>query len=857
MHPCTMRRVRDTAPRGVSSCHQPQRELYLLLTSHTGIVATPKREGTIHMIRTPSLTLLLSGSALWLTGCALASDDGGTRNQDRATALGILQDRAGSTVTLETNEIGTTRIVAMTPRFPVPTHASDPVEAATEFLAEHHAVFQLDAADAASFVATRFDPEPRLDLTHVTLQRVFNGIPVFQGALTVHMDGANGVVRVLGDEFYLVSEPTNRMVLSPIEAANAAGHAYGLNVTPAQIDSEGPATTFVAAGLLDPIKVEPRIVQLAPADNRFAYQVQISWLDTSKQQQYQLALVDATDGSVLRDYSLVNTFTGRVFNVNAQPTATQSTDTRTVVSFDGNPAASPNGWVGAARNTVGNNAVAATDLDGNNTVGANETQPVANASDSFDFPYSATTDASNFKPASVSNAFFLVNDWHDRTYVLGFNEASGNFQTNNFGKGGAQNDPVNVDSQDGSGTNNANFSTPTDGSRPRMQMFLFNIKNGAGGVRQDGDFDPSVIYHENTHGLSNRLVGGGSGGCLGGLQAGGMGEGWGDFMGSSFLNNPIVGAYVTGNATVGIRRQSMANSTFTYNDIKNGTLAEVHDAGELWAATLWDVRKSLGAAVTEQLVVTGMKMTPCNPSMLNARDGIISADASVNGGANKCKLWTAFAGRLMGTGASSPTSNSTTQIVTSTTVPTDCQAGTTTLFSDDFETDKGWRANPNGTDTAVTGQWQRANPEATTSGGVSTQNGTTPSGSFDLVTAGAAGASAGVNDVDGGTTTIQSPAIVIPNGGAVTLSFKSYFAHLNNAGTDDFFRVQVVGTTTTTALNTAGAATNVAATFASNSVDISAFRGQTIRIMISAADNGTGSLIEAAVDDVVITQAAQ
>src|SRR5213078_938685 len=136
---------------------------------------------------------------------------------------------------------------------PVPPHASDPVEAATEFLAEHHAVFQLDAADAASFVATRFDPEPRLDLTHVTLQRVFNGIPVFQGALTVHMDGANGVVRVLGDEFYLVSEPTNRMVLSPIEAANAAGHAYGLNVTPAQIDSEGPATTFVAAGLLDPI----------------------------------------------------------------------------------------------------------------------------------------------------------------------------------------------------------------------------------------------------------------------------------------------------------------------------------------------------------------------------------------------------------------------------------------------------------------------------------------------------------------------------------------------------------------------------------------------------------------------------
>src|SRR6185369_3781353 len=223
-----------------------------------------------------------------------------------------------------------------------------------------------------------------------------------------------------------------------------------------------------------------------------------------------------------------------------------------------------------------------------------------------DFPYSATQDASGFKAAAVANAFFLVNDYHDRTYALGFTEAARNFQTNNFGKGGAQNDPVNVDAQDGSGTNNANFSTPPDGSRPRMQMFLFNIRNGSS-LRQDGDFDGSVVYHENTHGLSNRLVGGGSGSCLGGLQSGGMGEGWGDFMGSSFRNDPVVGAYVTGNTTVGIRRASMASSPFTYNDIKNRNLAEVHDAGELWAAVLWDVRVRLGAAKTEQLVVQGMK----------------------------------------------------------------------------------------------------------------------------------------------------------------------------------------------------------------------------------------------------------
>jgi hypothetical protein len=808
------------------------------------------------MIRTLRLTLLLSSSALWVTACATAADpdDGFAPADERDVAIQLLQVKAGAPVSVELSELGATRVVAMTPQFAVRGSATDPAQAATEFLASHHDVFKLDAADASNFLVNGIDVERHLNMSHVTLQRVFSGIPVFQGAITVHVDNTNGVFRAVADETFQVGAPTNRMALSPAQAAIAAGRALGVAVAPTAADSYGQVTSFTSPGSLDPVRVEPRIFHVAAGDDRYAYQVQLSWLDDQKQQQYQLTQIDATTGELLFSYDLVNTFTGRVFNVNAQPTANQSADTRTVVSFDGNPAASPSGWVGTARNTVGNNAVAATDIDGNNTVGANETQPVANASDSFDFPYSATSNAQNSRAAAVANAFFLVNDWHDRTYLLGFNEASRNFQTNNFGKGGAQNDPVNVDAQDGSGTNNANFSTPADGSRPRMQMFIFNIKNGANGVTQDGDFDPSVIYHENTHGLSNRLVGGGSGACLGGLQAGGMGEGWGDFMGSSFLNNPIVGAYVTGNATLGIRRQSMANSTFTFTDIQNRNLAEVHDVGELWAATLWDVRKLLGAAVTEQLVVSGMKLTPCNPSMLNARDGIIQADANINAGANRCKIWQAFAGRRMGTGASSPNSGSTTQVVTSTAVPADCGGGGggTTVFSDDFETDKGWTANPSGTDTATTGQWQRANPEATTSGGT-IQQGTTASGSFDLVTGGTAGASVGANDVDGGTTSIRSPAITIPATGTTTLALSFYFAHLNNSSVDDFFRVQVVGSTTSTVVQQTGSAAQVNGAFTRTSANISAFAGQTVRIVITAADNATGSLVEAAVDDVTIT----
>jgi len=807
------------------------------------------------MIKTSRLIQLLAASTLSVTACATAVDDGDAPANQRDRALDLLQRNSGAPVAMELDAGGITRIVSMTPRFPVATHATDVAQAATSFLAAHHDIFQLEAADTSSFAVTRVDAEPERNMSHVTLQRTFNGIPVFQGAITIHMDGGNGVFRALGDEFYQISAPTNRMMLDPAEAAVTAGRALGVPLQLTAVASEGQSTTFSAPGTLDPVKVDPQIVQVSPGDNRFAYRVLLSYLDDQHQQQYQLALVDAQDGTLLGNFSLVNAFTGKVFNVNAQPTATQSTDTRTEVSFDGDPVASPLGWVTTPANkTVGNNAVAATDLNGDNTVGTNETQPTA-VNSAFDFPFDATQNAQNFKPAAVANAFFLVNDYHDRLYKLGFTEAAGNFQTNNNGKGGAQNDPVNVDAQDGSGTNNANFSTPPDGSRPRMQMFIFSLKNGTAGVTQDGDFDPSVIYHENTHGVSNRLVGGGSTACLGGLQSGGMGEGWGDFMGSSFLNNPIVGAYVTGNPTRGIRMFPMNASPFTYNDVKNGTLAEVHNVGELWAATLWDVRTAVGDAATQQLVISGMKLTPCNPTILNARDAIISADANLNAGANRCKIWAAFAGRLMGTGASSPNANSTTAIVTSTAVPADCAGGGgggTTVFSDDFETDKGWTRNPGGTDTATTGLWERGIPQATTSGGTQ-QVGTPTSGTHDLVTGASAGAAVGDNDVDGGTTSIQSPAIAIPATGTTTLSFKAYFAHLNNSSTADFLRVQVVGTTTTTVFQVLGSAAQVNGAFTSQSANLSAFAGQTVRILISAADAAGGSLVEAGVDDVVIT----
>jgi choice-of-anchor B domain-containing protein len=178
----------------------------------------------------------------------------------------------------------------------------------------------------------------------------------------------------------------------------------------------------------------------------------------------------------------------------------------------------------------------------------------------------------------------------------------------------------------------------------------------------------------------------------------------------------------------------------------------------------------------------------------------------------------------------------------------------TTVFEDTFETATGWTTNPNGTDTATTGVWERGNPADTNSSGIK-QLGTTVSGVNDLVTGAAAGAAAGDFDIDGGTTSVRSPAITLPATGTLNLSLSWYLAHGSNASSADFFRVSIVHNGGTTQLfNQAGAATNRNGAWATGSWNVSAYAGQSVRILIEAADASGASLVEAGVDDVRITR---
>src|SRR5262245_52906833 len=754
------------------------------------------------------------------------------------------------------NDVGLPKMVINTEEPLSAPQSGQPDSIARDFLGDNSAMFGLNRNQIHEMKLKNEDNDH--GTTFLNYEQMIDGIAVFQGQVQVAINAEGQVISI------------NEGLVIP---------DAGISTIPRLSESEGMQRAFLLAGRQAPASFEMMENRLARGD-RAVYQNPLgesrenilsemrimrvgpravlawhSYVDVGPGEWYEI-LVDAITGAMLYRYNLyADVAQGTVCRVNGL-------GGRTLESFVGDTAINTAaGWMGTSTVTTGNNVDAYLDTNADNQPDAISGNGLQNGRafssiQDFTFPFTLGVDPRTQRAASVANLFYFNNIMHDFSYGLGFTESAGNFQTNNFGRGGTGNDSVRAEAQDGSGTNNANFGTPPEGQRPRMQMFLFTRGTADLNDDRDSTFDGDVVLHEYGHGISNRLVGGPANtSCLGGTQAGAMGEGWSDYWAATFYGNGVIGEFVTNNLTNGIRRAAYtvpANPVHdSYADLGAGGF-EVHRDGEVWAAALWDLRQTLGAAIADRLVLQGMKFTPCSPSFLNARDGILMADQNINGGANRCAIWTVFARHGMGVSAQG---NNGTTHVAATDVPQDCNGGgATTIFFDDFETSQGWTTNPNGTDTATTGQWARANPEATNSNGTK-QVGTTVSGIFDLVTGPLAGASAGVNDVDGGVTSIQSPAIILSGGTNFTLTFSYYFAHGTNSSTADFFRVRIVsGSTVTTVFQELGGTENDNGAFTTATVNLSGFAGQTIRILIEAADASTASLVEAGVDDVRITR---
>jgi hypothetical protein len=602
---------------------------------------------------------------------------------------------------------------------PLTEPSSEPAEAITrKFLRQNRDLYGLKEEIDNLKLVRNYRTEHN-GAKHISYQQEYDGLEIFgaEARFTLTRDGE---ILIAGSDLVPVKKAGRfAPALKAREALRLAAANVGIELDPSIVSlksskTRDQAVTF-SAGQQFEYEPSAKLMLFPMKRDHLIPTWQVRLVDKRSGNSYAI-FVDAEKGTILLRHNLTWYFADapsfRVFTTNSpQPNLPfvslnpPFTD-RQLVSTNGDPTASPNGWVNPAQmTTIGNNVVAQVDRNNSNS-STNNFRPTVTDS-LYDFPLVLATvgeEPEKFPSASVTNLFYWVNRIHDYYYRLGFTEAAGNFQSDNFGRGGVGNDPIMADAQDGGGLNNANFSTSEDG-RPgnRMQMYLWNRSV----PKIDGSFDAEVITHEYTHGLSSRLVGGPQNVItLFGLQSGGMGEGWSDWYAMSILSKPgddprakyPFGNYVVRDFERGIRRfaysTDMSVNPLTYADLDpfqsrfvNGDPTEVHRVGEIWCQALWDVRADFidaygfeqGKQLIEQLVTDGMKLTPANPTFIDGRDAILLADQLNNGGANQCLIWRGFAKRGVGFSAFS-VNGSSSRVKQAFDLPPYCQkAGSVTL----------------------------------------------------------------------------------------------------------------------------------------------------------------------------------
>ncbi|CAN5365275.1 hypothetical protein BH09PLA1_BH09PLA1_05330 [soil metagenome] len=646
--------------------------------------------------------------------------------------------------------------------------AGKPLDIALNYFRANANAFNITAADIGTPIVTDQYADSDTGLTHIYLRQQVNGLEIANASANFNVRSDGRILSIGSTFVSGITNLQNRAIAPQLDASAAllrAGQNLNLAST-RQPQIISPAlgtarTTVLRNSDLSQDDIAGRLQYVAAPDG-----VQLAWnfvLRVPDGQHWYDTRVGAADGRLLftADWTTSDSFGkptaattgGKASNVakgtsnGAQPQATGSTGTpggtlaggpeaanynasfnvyafpkrnpdsgpRTIEANPWDAIASQFGWQdtngtpgGDSNITAGNNVSAQEDGDDNDTGGIRPSGGAlagdGSGSLSFDFPVDLAQAPSVSQNAAIVNLYYWNNILHDIHFRYGFNEIAGNFQQTNYTGLGSGNDRVQADAQDGGGTNNANFSTPPDGSSGRMQMYVWNFSNPA----RDGDYDAEIIIHEYGHGVSTRLTGGPSNSnSLNSIQSGGMGGGWSDWWRLMLLQTDgsaatLNGAHPVANYSIaedaaapGLRRYpysfDKSINPMTWGLFNSDT--EVHRTGELWTTTLWDMAVLLekkwgfnanikngyvtqtgsGNLLAMKLVMDALKLQPQNPTFIQARDAILQADVNLTGGANQREIWHAFARRGLGTGASTASTNST-QLVEAFDVPASVSA---------------------------------------------------------------------------------------------------------------------------------------------------------------------------------------
>ncbi|GIM93612.1 M36 family metallopeptidase [Paractinoplanes toevensis] len=568
-------------------------------------------------------------------------------------------------------ETGTARRVAKLDGFLTAAGREPAKEIATGYLIAHPDVFGLSATEVAA-LRLRKDYVDIDGTHHLSFQQMVGDVPIFGNGVRADVAKDGRLIQVTGS-------PVAALPTSPGSARMTADQARAAAVK--------DAGSKVGARPGDPAE----LVAFATRGG-----TRLAWQTLSTKQGY-LHVIDAATGRVLYRQDLLLNDNGPQAAVwqNYPGAPLGGTQRRQSLAR----------WIAPGATTLdGDSAHVFLDVDDDDQAGPGEEVAPARPGD-WRFPFKDFTaqvgppcaadkqcswdpnTAYSWKDNSRQNAaqlFYYVSSFHDHLEKapIGFTRQAGNYET-------ADGDPIEVNALDGADTangrpdgdhvDNANMLPTPDGVPGRMQMYLFHYPSPddpfiAANSGDEGD----VVYHEYTHGMSNRLVVDASGNsALTGAQGYSMGEAWSDWYAFDHLTalgvqkdtaapgEVLVGRYVGDDQNL-IRTQPLdctvgasagvcpgtpgaGSGGYTYGDYgKILGFPESHADGEIWGETLWDLRTAVGSKLAESLITRAMELSPANPSFLDMRNSILMADRVTGDGRDQHKIWKVFAGRGMG-----------------------------------------------------------------------------------------------------------------------------------------------------------------------------------------------------------------
>lgn len=376
-------------------------------------------------------------------------------------------------------------------------------QAARRYLASHAELYRGAPARWAEAVAAGVHDRGPAHAVIVTFQQRVEGLRVFRDEVKVVMTGQLELVALTG---YLTPavRPLGSFRLSEsaaVASAFADMTGQGLEADALQdLGERDGYRRFALRGESSPARVRPTWFPLAGGLEPGLY-VELDLASPTTGHDAFSYVVSAVDGRVLyrKDLVALDAYAYRVWadgtplglpldgpqGADATPHPTGQPDgfspgfvPQVLVTREYGPISTQDPWLpAAATETRGNNAWAYADISRSNGFGTGDVAGLTSGPGAFDYLFDpATSPEANEtqRRAAITQLFYTVNFFHDWYYDVGFDEASGNAQTSNLGRGGLGGDVLLAEAQDYSGRNNASMSTPSDGASPRMQMHVFD-----------------------------------------------------------------------------------------------------------------------------------------------------------------------------------------------------------------------------------------------------------------------------------------------------------------------------------------------------------------------------------------------